>query len=432
MGHRSRTSTLLSLATLLALTGCSDPAGSAPGGPGTGGPGETTPVPTIQFELRAPEGRSLADTVYGTAMPLRVAGLSGHRAVRVTHSLNGGPEEVLTQQRAGWTLSLTPPFAEPYDVYDLPEGRVEVRVFLYDSLGVRSQATATVQVRHLERRYAATFLGGSGRDSRILDLAAGRAVGYVLTADSVSIPVLWENGGRRDLPGPGRAVAVTHDGTVVVQRGTSGYTWKAGVLTPLDAACPGLPLGVSDAGEVFTTGTSDRPYRCQGATAMQLAVGTWNGAVVMDVNRNGRAVGYQRDLYYQPRVWEGTTVSSVGFGRHSYPVQVSDGGRIVGRGGHFGERSYLYDGAALADLTSVVGPSTAAAAVNDAREVVGMYGWSPRTPFLRAGGRTYVVRTDGEWRLGAVDRIDENGWLAAYGEDPQTGRKGALLLKPLP
>jgi probable HAF family extracellular repeat protein len=371
---------------------------------------------------------------------------------RVTYSLDGGAEQAAaTAPRSdGSTGFSTPiqPVAPGIHVYTV---RAE------DARGNRAVARRTVVVESPARSYSLAYLGTpGGGDSEGLDLnARGDVVGASRTASGETRAFLWRGGAPVDLgaglDGASRATAVADDGTVVgtYEAGcTRSWVWRAGTRTTLEGCL--AAVDVNDNGTVLF---AERKLLRGGVLVdLQEAAGRALYAVFRVNSRDAVLVEVSGACGGGFCFFGAAPLSPPSYGSANLPdfpfggwgADLNDRGDFLSNcAGGSGQSGRCSGQLTLAGGTTVrlmfAGPGAAsergsAAALNDARQVVGMTAPEPDgRPFLWEGGRAFRIEVrGGGWTVDRVVEINDAGQVLAHASNPATGQKGAVLLTPAP
>ena len=266
----------------------------------------------------------------------------------------------------------------------------------------------------------------------------GQVVGDSDTAGGFTHAFVWTvMGGMKDLGTLGgsnsHAVAVNNGGQVVGYSDTAGgfthafvWTEKAGMidLGSLGGAYS-RPTAVNEAGWVvgFRSAPSSHAWLWTAASGMTDlgSFGSWSGSIALDVNSVGQVVGYNRnpDLAFSWTAKGGMIGLGFNSGESSAAHAVNDAGQVIGLAGTsdvpHGAFVWTAEGGttALGTLWGISFPT----AINNAGQIVG---WSEL-----AGGEHAFMWTveDGMVDLGTLggpnssaNAVNKAGWAVGYAE----------------
>ncbi|HEX8613315.1 MAG TPA: DUF3466 family protein [Telluria sp.] len=261
-------------------------------------------------------------------------------------------------------------------------------------------------------------LGGADSSAAAIN-QAGQAAGYARVASGAARAVRYAGASLAELVIPGSidslASAINDAGQIAGQYLSSASTYRAflysgGASTDLGTLGGGFAYaaGINNAGHVVGVSALDdsSPFLAHAflyANGSMTDLGTLGGSysAAADVNDAGLVVGNawvqgseHAFLYARGKM---TDLGTLG-GRRSFANAVNQGGQVVGRSdtpGDTGSAAFLYEGAALVDLNTLIDPTLG-----------------------------YTVHN--------ATGINDSGQIAAYGCRLEGSECGGLLLQPSP
>jgi probable HAF family extracellular repeat protein len=320
--------------------------------------------------------------------------------------------------------------------------------------------------------YTATALPSLGGSFTVVTgiNSAGAVVGYSSTPAYVMHGVLWKSGTATDLGTLGGtlsyACAINDTGSVVGYAAIAGdaaihaVLWNGSARTDLGVIAGSWSYGYAINASGQTVGASTtaagvdhylNAMLWSSGQAVNLGTlggvtGSPRGSYAMAINATGTVVGFSdtatSGAQHATR-WNGTTASDLGTlgGDSSAAYAINANGLIVGQSdvaNDTGLHATQWSGATVTDLGTLGGRTSFAVAVNTAGQIVGTSQTSGNGlhAVLWSGGNILDLNTaispalPANVTLTRAVAINDDGMIAAYGDDTQTGGTDAFLLTP--
>jgi len=336
-----------------------------------------------------------------------------------------------------------------------------------------------------DERYTITALPGLGGDAFASDVnSRGDVVGWALTADSASHPVLWRGGTLHELPvpngRPGRALHVDEAGDVIGEgapyndesgfhRGVAPRVWRADgsvlELGPVrrdvagvgSLSCCGSAGDLNDRGQALGYDAFGLVTLFDIATGAATPIGNLFALVLglPSLNDAGQVLGWivtgedsarpvtlAADGAPPVRVvspWRGPPFFLLcRHGCATTGTRVGDAGEglVVESGFRHGATEqipvFTYPDGQATELLQIFGPDIVSTMMSRRGMLVAGVDGRDSTLWLwrAAERRTTRVAVPAGWKFADVTGVAPNGLLSAQARDPVTGRVGPVLLTP--
>jgi probable HAF family extracellular repeat protein len=318
------------------------------------------------------------------------------------------------------------------------------------SLAVASAAAAAPTPRWTYTEIAPLASIGSATPTAINN--RGEVVGYSTAFDpsqGTSVRAfLWDSGASLDLGRIGTlspfsfARSINDRGEIVGGDGMgNAYLWKDGAWSAL--GFPGQANLINKFGVVGGTYSPDNVslHGILFKDGVLTDVGTLGGSFSEVDGLNDRNVAVGKSLLadnssYHPFVYEDGALKDIGTfgGRFGVALDVNNHGVVVGTAYDAANvaHAFVYDGAALRDLTPGLA-NTTAVAINDRGTVIGWNGsmsWVYDDGIVTPLADIPAMRAQGTWTVVTAVGINDRGWIVGYGRKAGVLNQVAFVLMP--